>query len=115
MMLSMMMPQMMAQKSQMNGMFQTQFNNNADSSEYDYDYTDAQDTASPSLPLAALVQSLLAARLPQPEAPQPHVEIAFKGPATVPASAPVEISPDTRSSDKQEPGPRDQISYRSAP
>jgi len=109
MMLSMMHP-MFAQNSQ-GGMFQNQL---SDSSEYDYDYTDAQTTASP---LAALIQSLLASRAAQSD-PSGSVEIALNAPAdsaeTPQISAPVEISPVDPRPNKQMVG-QDQISYRSAP
>jgi len=113
-MISMMMARMTAQNSQ-RGMFQPQTSDSYSSDSYDYDYDNTDDQSTGSSPLAAIIQSLMAAHVPspQPEPTHPHVEIAFTEP-TVSAN-PVEISPETRSASKQEAGPKDQISYRSAP
>jgi len=80
----------------------------SNSDDYDYDYEE-DTSSSPSLPLAAVVQSTMASHTAQ--APKPHVEIDFKGPATVPVS---EDRSRTSTSSK-EMVPKDQISYRSAP
>jgi len=95
------------------GMFQSN-DDSDDSYDYDYDYDDGQSSDSSSSPLAAIMQSLLA-HIAQPEPSHPHVEIAFKEPVAVPAPAAVEISPAETRPNKQEVGPKDQISYRSAP
>jgi len=115
------------------------------SNDYDYDST-SQDATPPPMVMPSIIQSMMAARaqqspmaggpspmlmpaimqsmmaaraqaeMAQSQLAQPHMEIAFKAPAVVPAT-PVEVSPASAvTPSKQASGPdNDQITFRSGP